>query len=109
MLKIKFHYNIFSTFFHYEEALTSVWPPAGGRVVNNLRSGWSQSIVLENEVVLNFYFRNGAEKSGPLDRPWQGYGQIYFSTFRYILRKAGLLWFATRYIKNKNCFVNDTN
>ena len=64
MLKIKFHYNIFSTFFHYEEALMSVRPPAGGGVVNNLRSGWSKSIVLENEVVLNFDFRHGAKKSG---------------------------------------------
>ena len=37
------------------------------------------------------------------------YGQIYFNTFRQILRNVSLLWFATRYIKKKNIFVGDLN
>ena len=60
---------------------------------NNLGKSWSKSIALENKVVLNF--RHGAKKSGHLDYPLQSYGQIYFNIFRYILRKACLLWFST--------------
>ena len=33
-----------------------------------------------------------------LGHPLQSYGKIYFNIFRYILRKVGLLWFATSYI-----------
>ena len=36
-------------------------------------------------------------------------GQLYFNTFRQILRKVSLLWCATRYIKKKNIFVGDLN
>ena len=32
---------------------------------------------LENKVVINFDFRNGAKKSGHLDHPLQSYGQIF--------------------------------
>ena len=35
------------------------------------------------------------------------YGQIYFNIFRYILQKAGLIWFNTSQTKNKNIFIND--
>ena len=65
------------------------------RVVKNLGNGWSKSIFLEDKVVVNFNFRHGAKKSGHLDHPLQSYSQIYFNIFRYILRKAGLLWFTT--------------
>ena len=47
---------------------------------------------------------HGATKSGHLSL--KSYGQIYFNIFRYILRKAGFLWFPTSYIK-KNIFIND--
>ena len=53
---------------------------------------------LENKVVLNFDFRQRV-KSGHSDHLLQSYGQIYFNIFRYILRKAGFLWFPTSYIK----------
>ena len=58
-------------------------------------------------MVKNFAFWNDAKKSGHLDHPLQSYGQIYFNIFRYILRKAGLIWFNTSWIKNKNIFIND--
>ena len=87
-----------SIFLHSEEALTSLRPPRGGGAGGkNLGNGWSKSIVLENEVVINFHFKHGANKSGHLDQPLQ----IYFNIFRYILRKAGLLWFSTSYVDQK--------
>ena len=42
-----------------------------------------------------------------MDHPLQSYSQIYFNIFRYILQKAGLIWFNTSLIKNKNIFIND--
>ena len=36
--------------------------------------GWSKSIVLENEVAINFDFRSGAKKTGHMDYPLQSYG-----------------------------------
>ena len=68
-------------------------------------NGWSKSFFLENKVVINFDFRHGAKQSGHLDHPLQSYYQIYFNIFRYILRKAGFLWFSTSQIKN--IFIND--
>ena len=71
---------LFLTFLHYEEALTSLRLPGGWRVGGgggggkDLGSGWSKSVVLENKAVLNFDFRNGAKKLGPLDHPLQSYG-----------------------------------
>ena len=65
------------------------------------------TVVLENKVVINFDFRHGAKKSGHLDNPLQSYGKICFNIFQYILRKAGLIWFNTSWIKNKNIFIND--
>ena len=47
---------------------------------------------------------NDPEKSGHM---LQSYGKIYFNIFQYILRKAGLIWFNTSWIKNKNIFIND--
>ena len=32
-----------------------------GGMGQNLGNGWSKSIVIENEVVINFYFRHGAK------------------------------------------------
>ena len=49
--------------------------------VKNLGNGWSKSIVLENKVVFNFDFRNGAKKLGHLDHPLQSYGKIFFNIF----------------------------
>ena len=43
----------------------------------NLGTSWSKSIVLENKVVINFDFRNGAKKSGHSDHSLQSYGQTY--------------------------------
>ena len=36
---------------------------------------------LEKKVVINFDFRNGANKSGHLDHPLQSFGQIYFDIY----------------------------
>ena len=58
-------------------------------------------------MVINFDFRRGAKKSSHLDNPLQSYGKICFNIFQYILRKAGLIWFNTSWIKNKNIFIND--
>ena len=44
-----------------------------------------------------------------LYHPLQNCGQIYFNIFRYILAKACLIWWNTRYIKNKNYLVNNLN
>ena len=59
-------------------------------MVKNLGDGWLKSIVVENKVVLNFDFRNGAKRSGHLDHLLQSYGQIYFDIFQEKLVYSGL-------------------
>ena len=56
---------------------------------------------------MNFDVWNENKKSGHLDHPLPSYGEIHFNIFVYISAKAGFLWFPTRYIKNKNCFLKD--
>ena len=73
-------------------------------VANAVKVGQNH-FFLENKVVINFDFRHGAKKSGHLDHPLQSYGQIYFNIFRYILRKAGLLWLSClTYVPSSHSF-----
>ena len=49
--------------FSQQRSVDEFTTPEGGGGVKDLCNGWSKSFFLENEVFLNFYFRNGAKKS----------------------------------------------
>ena len=71
----------------------------GGGAVQNLGNGCS--IVLKNQVVLNFDSRHGAKISGHLDHLLQSYGKIYisiyFDRFYEKLRSSGFLQARCKY------------